>query len=268
MKRALPILLALAIAALPVFAQEPAPKPEPKPEAKPEARAPEAEPLPSIDQILDKNIEAIGGKAALEKITSREWSGSFEIPAFNAAGTMQSYGKSPNKSFSTIDVPGFGTIRRGLDGTYAWEEDPMSGMRDISGPELAARRREADLQGALHMKDLYSNLAVKSKEKVGEKEAYVVEATPAEGKPEKLYFDVKSGLLIRHDAERESAQGVALMETYLDDYREVDGVKIPFSMRLVNPAFEMTLKISEVKNNVDIDDAKFKKPAPQQDAPK
>ena len=89
----------------------------------------------------------------------------------------------------------------------------------------------------------------------------MIEATPAEGPPEKLYFDVNTGLLVRHDAEVESPQGKLLMESYLEDYKVVDGVKIAHTMKSVNPAMTIVIKISEVKNNVEIDDAKFGKPA-------
>ena len=255
MKCAMVVFLFIALIAVTGFAQEPP--------AKPEAKAPEAaatETLPSIDQILEKQIEALGGKAALEKITTRQVSGAFEIAAFNAGGTLKAYAKAPNKNASVADVPGFGQFQRGFDGTTAWEQDPTSGLHEISGPELSARKRDSDFHAEVHMKDLFSNLTVKGKEKVGDKEAYLVEATPSEGKTEKLYFDVKSGLLIRHDAERESAQGAALIQTYFEDYREVDGVKVPFTIRQVNPAFEMSIKVDEVKHNVEIDDAKFAKP--------
>ncbi len=258
MKQSLTMLLLLAVIAVPVLAQEPP--------AKPDAKAPEAaaaEPLPTIDQILDKQIEGLGGKAAIEKVNSRAVSASFEIPAFNATGTMKLYAKAPNKSSAVIDVPGFGVIQRGFDGTAAWEQDPNSGMRDITGAELAARKRESDLHGELHMKEHFAKLVVKSKEKVGEKEAWLVEATPAQGGAEKLFFDLKSGLLIRHDAERDTAQGPMAIETYFEDYKDVDGVKVPFTMKQNNPAFTMTIKVTEVKQNVDIEDAKFAKPAAQ-----
>jgi hypothetical protein len=260
MRCALAILLVLAIFSLPCLGQEPAPKPEtPKPEAKPpETTATES--LPSIDQILDKYIETLGGKAAIEKITSRQISGSFEIPAMGASGTLKGYAKAPNKSLMVIDVPGFGVIQQGFDGTVAWGQDPMGGLREITGAELVTTKRDVDFHRDTHLKDLFPKLTVKGKEKVGESEAYLVEATPPEGKAEKLYFDLKTGLLIRHDAERESPQGAAMIESYFDDYKEVDGVKLPFTMRRVTPAFAMTIKFDEVKNNVEIDDAKFAKP--------
>ncbi len=258
MKRLLITLVALAVVALPALAQEPPAKPEAK---APEAAAPEK--LPTIDEILDRYVESVGGKAALEKVTSRQMSGTFDIPAFNVTGTLKTYAKAPNKNAMSVDVPGFGIVQRGFDGAVAWEQDPTSGLREITGAELSARKRDADLHAELHLKSLFSKLTVKSKEKVGEKEAWLVEATPAEGNAEKMYFDVKSGLLLRHDAEREGPQGSALLETSFDNYKEVDGVKIPFTIRQSNPAFEMTIKIDEIKHNVEIEDAKFVKPAAQ-----
>jgi len=234
---------------------------EKKPEAAAQA-AKESVSLPTLDQILDKFVESTGGKAALEKVTSRYVKGTFDIPSMGASGTLEIYAKAPNKSYTVIDVPGFGTIQQGYDGTVAWEDNPMSGPRDLSGAELAARKRDVDFYRELHLKQLFSQMAVKGKEKVGEREAYVVEATPAEGKPEKMFFDVENGLLVRADAERESPQGTALVETYLEDYRDVDGIKTPFTMRQVNPMFSMTIKFNEVKNNVDIDDTRFSKAKP------
>jgi zinc protease len=263
MKHTLAFLLLFSLIVFPCLAQETPAKPEAK---APEAKAPEAKPaeaLPSLDQILDKYIESLGGKAALEKLTTRQISGSFEIPAMNASGTLKGFAKAPNKSLMIIDVPGYGVIQQGYDGTVAWGQDPMAGLREITGTELATTKRDVDFNQALHLKELFAKLTVKSKEKVGEKDAFVVEATPAEGKIEKLYFDATTGLLIRQDAERESPQGASSVEMYFEDYKEIDGIKVPFTMRRVMPAFAMTVKIDEIKHNVEIDNAKFTKPAAQ-----
>jgi zinc protease len=261
MKRILTLLLVMLVPVTSGLAQE-----EPK---KPEAAAQpanETASLPTLDQILDKFVESSGGKAALEKVTSRQVKGTFEIPSMGASGTVEIYAKAPNRSYTVIDVPGFGTIQQGYDGTVAWEDNPMTGPRDLTGAELSARKRDVDFYRELHLKELYPQMVVKGKEKVGERQAYLVEGTPPEGKPEKMFFDVENGLLIRMDAERESPQGTALVETYLEDYRDVDGVKVPFTMRQVNPMFSMTIKFSEVKNNVEIEDSKFSKAKPPEPA--
>lgn len=262
MKRVFMLLLVILAAATFGVAQE-----EPQtPESTAAPSVQESVALPTLDQILDKFVESTGGKAAIEKITSRQVKGTFDIPSMGSSGTLEIYAKAPDKSYTVIDVPGFGTIQQGYDGTVAWEDNPMTGLRDLTGIELAARKRDVDFYRELHLKQMYPQMVVKGKEKVGEREAYVIEATPAEGKPEKMFFDTETGLLLRFDAERESPQGAAMIETYLEDYRDVDGVKTPFTMRQVNPMFSMTINFTDLKNNIEIDDSKFSKPKPPEPA--
>jgi hypothetical protein len=169
--------------------------------------------------------------------------------------------KAPNKSAMKIDVSGFGVVTRVFDGSTGWSSDPMSGLRELTGVELAQLKRSADFYQEINLKNHYTKLEVKGKEKVGAYETYLIEATPQEGSPEKFYFDVNTGLLVRQDGEAEGPQGKMLMETYMDDYKVVDGVKIPHTLKQVNPAMTMVIKFAEIKSNVEIDEAKFGKPA-------
>lgn len=217
--------------------------------------------LPTADQIVDKYVQAIGGKAAIEKQTSRVSKGSFEIPAVGATGTAEIYEKAPDKNSATITIAGFGVVQEGYDGKTAWAQDPQSGLREKSGLEFAAAKLDGDFYKPIKLKQLYPKMAVKGKDKVGDKEVYVVEATPTEGSAETWYFDAQSGLLLRQDLERDGPQGKQAIQAFLEDYKEVDGMKIPFSIRQVTPQFTLTIKIEDIKTNVPIDDAKFKKPA-------
>jgi hypothetical protein len=232
----------------------------------PKADAPKADAkavaLPALDDILAKHLQAVGGKEALEKITSRSMKGSFDLEAFGVTGApVERYSKAPNKSAMKIDIPGFGVVTQVFDGSTGWDSTPMTGLRELSGAELAQMKRGSDFYADLNYKKYYAKMDVKSKEKVGSYETYVVEATPTEGSPEKLYFDVNTGLLVRRDAEEETPQGKMQFETYVDDYKVVDGVKIPHMIKRVNPAMTMVIKFTEVKNNVEIDEAKFNKPS-------
>ncbi len=266
MKHVCYLLALISIAAAVCLAQETQPKPDSatqEAQPKAEAKAPEATVaglLPTIDQVLDKYVEALGGRQALEKITSLQIKGAFDLPAMGASGTLTVIAKAPNKWITIIDVQGFGVMQMGFDGTMAWDNNPMAGMRELTGKELAARIREATFNKELKIKELFRKVEVTGKEKVAEKDAYVVEATPAEGSVEKMYFDAESGLLVRLDAERESPQGSVMVETYLEDYKDVDGVKIPFTLKQVMPQFTVQTKFDEVKHNIEVEDAKFAKP--------
>jgi zinc protease len=253
MKRTLTTILLATVITAAALAQAGSQQPATNP--KPEAA------LPSADQIIEKYVQAIGGKAAIEKQTSRVSKGTFELPALGASGTAEVYEKAPNKTAAIINIAGFGLVQEGFDGKVAWSQDPQSGLREKSGLELAAAKLDAEFYKPIRVKQLYPKLVVKGKDKVGDAEVYVVEATPAEGSAETWYFETQSGLMVRQDAEREGPQGKQPIQVFLSNYKEVDGVKLPFTVHQVTPAFSIDIKIEEVKHNVAIDDAKFTKPA-------
>ena len=217
--------------------------------------------LPSVDQILDKYVQALGGKAALEKLTSEVAKGTFEMDQMPGPAAEEIYGKAPNKQCMVTDSPGFGQFRRGFNGAAGWEHNPQTGLRDITGPELAAMKRDADFYWAIKLKELYPKMTVKEKESVNGHDAYVIEATPPDGAAETMYFDADSGLLVRTEREGEGPNGKVTIDTTFSDYREVDGVRLPFVMHISLGDFAFVIKLSEVKHNVPIDDAKFDKPA-------
>jgi outer membrane lipoprotein-sorting protein len=219
--------------------------------------------LPTVDQILDKYVKALGGKAALEKLTSEVCKGTFEMDQMPGPAAEEIYAKAPNKQYMVTDAPNFGQARRGFNGTVGWEDNPQSGLRDITGAELAAMKREADFYWAIRLKGLYPTMTLKGKESVNGHDAYVIEATPPDGAAETMGFDADSGLLVRTQREGEGPNGKVTIEITFDDYREVDGIKLPFVMHFSMGDFAFVIKLSEVKHNVPIDDAKFDKPASQ-----
>jgi zinc protease len=258
------VLLSLFMTAL-AAAQDKPPQDKPKPDAPKTETKPVTEdsksPAASVDQILDNYVKALGGKEALEKISSRTVKGSFDIEAMNATGTFESYTKAPDKSAIFITIPNFGAVQEVHDGTKAWSSDPQNGIRELSGAELAIRKRDSDFHQNTNLKKHYPKMEVKGKEKVGSSEAYVIEATPSEGSPEKFYFDLSTGLMVRRDVERDNPQGKIQVEIYYEDYKAVDGVKLAHTIRQVTPMFAFSLKYADVKQNVEIDEAKFSKPS-------
>ena len=213
-------------------------------------------PLPSVDQILDKYVAASGGREAIEKLTSRMSKGTIEIPTFNASGTYEQYNKA-NRQVTISKFEGYGVVTQCFDGQAGWASDPQQGMRDMSGHELALTKRAADLQGVLHTKQHYKTLAVSGKGKVGDHDAYILDGVLPEGGTEKLYFDTQSGLLLRMETPIENATFNILFE----DYRDVEGMKLPATIKQESPQISIIVKVQETKNNVPVDDDKFAKPA-------
>ena len=251
------ILATMLMISAVAFGQNPTPKPDAKvSETKPVPMAK----LPSVKEILDKYVQASGGRAALEKIQTRTIKGTVELAPMGVKGTFEYSGAAPDKIYNKITLGGIGDIIEAFDGKTAWSINPLQGNRDKTGDELAQVRIGANFHRELNFEKLYQKTEVKGIEKVGDKEAYVVTATPTGLDPQTFYFDKQTGLLLREDLTAVSPEGKVPTKNFYDDYREVDGVKIPYKMRTVLPQFELLMTVTEVKNGVKIDENLFVKP--------
>jgi zinc protease len=217
---------------------------------------------PTVNDILAKYVAAIGGRAAISKMTTRVSKGTLQIIGVQEWGTAESYAKAPNKYCSIITIPGGGEIRRGFDGHTAWLQSPDIGIAELSGQELASTQRSADLYQSVELEKLYPKLTLKGKETVAAYPAYVLEAVPGDGSIRRMYFDVASGLMVRSDEELDTMQaGRVSTQTFLEDYREVEGIKQPFSVRQIKGPITFVIHLTEVHINQPVDDAIFAKPA-------
>jgi len=216
---------------------------------------------PSVDSILDKFIEASGGKAAMEKIKSRTIKGDLELMGSTSDWVLEA--KAPNKQFSGFDNPTLGTVADGFDGTIAWSKN-QSGVRVKEGEELAKTKRDAEFYRYLNLRKQYPDLGYKGTDKVDGEEVHILESKPSASSTERFSFSTKSNLLIRQESEFEGPQGKVGVTVRLTDFRPVDGIKyahsLKFRIRAGEQELEFAIKVKEVKYNVAIVDAKFSKP--------
>lgn len=216
----------------------------------------------TAEQIIEKSLEASGGRQAHERVTSMRIAGTFELPAVGATGKVELLAKAPNKRFSRTEVEGFGEIKQGFDGQVAWADNPMQGYVELSGEALAVVRREAVFMGDLKWRELYTKAELKGRQKLGDRETYVIELTPKEGKPVVRYYDVETFLLLRADMEQPTMQGMAIVQTEFADYKEFEGRKLPFTIKQLIPDGELIVRVTGIQQNVEIDDAVFRPPRP------
>ena len=264
--------LSLALAALcgvPALAQTPAQTPAPAaPPAQTPAPAapagPAAKPdenLPAAEGLFDKYTNALGGEAALDKFKSRVMRGSVEIVPMGVKGTYETSQKAPSMLLTTMTLTGLGTLQQGFDGAVGWAKDPFTGLRELKGGELASVQRATFINPRGWRKS-YKSLKTTGRSKVGGREVYVVEGAYGTDTPDKLYFDAQTGLLLRMDVVVDSPQGRIVSESTMDDYREVDGVKVPHSLSVVVGAATVNTRVGEIKHDVALEDKMFTKPAP------
>ncbi|HVG29314.1 MAG TPA: photosynthetic reaction center cytochrome c subunit family protein [Pyrinomonadaceae bacterium] len=210
--------------------------------------------LPSVAQVFDRYVEALGGRAAILGQTTRVMKGS-RVGADGVLVPEEVYQKAPNKSVVLTRYPEF-VLRRGFDGKTGWGMD-AGGPALLSPQDVAELERDADFYKEADLGRLYAEARVTGEEKIGGRRAYVVGAKARDGSSERLYFDAETGLLVRRDREVKIALGLFPTETDYEDYREVGGVKIPFALRWSMPGRSWGRRIAEVKYNEPVEDTIF-----------
>jgi hypothetical protein len=217
---------------------------------------------PSTDQILEKYAQALGGPAAWEKVKTLTMKGTVEVPDDNAKGTAQIQAKAPGSFRLTMDIPDYGGMfETVLDGEHGWEKNPDSGMHAMSHNDLATAQRDHGFYRELRLKELYAKIELSPPDQLNGRSVNVLNATPASGPAEKLYFDAQSGLLVRRDFERVTLEdGIVQYQVRYADYRDVEGVKVAASVEQQSPDSTMIFKFAEIRANATLADTAFAKP--------
>lgn len=234
--------------------------------------------LPSAEQIIAKYIDALGGEQRLRSVTSRVVEATQDVPAGPGGtkpvpGTSERYQKAPNLLLNVFHTAKF-TNSNGFDGKRAWAQAANGRVAEAQSLEQIRTARAADLFEPLKLREIYSKLTVEKIEKINGRDCYLVVGIPKENIPDKLYFDVASGLLLRKATIVPTPIGDSPYETNYDDYRVTNsGLKYPFLTRLEpsSPRLELitrtTIRVTNVEDNVRIDDAKFTRPVSKEPPP-
>jgi hypothetical protein len=253
---------------------------------------------PTVEEIFEHNVEASGGARVLRSITGLSAAG--EISLVNRAtaqspqqvfanGRIMIQSKAPDKAATEMEVTTYGSggtkqkVRRGFDGARGWEyvertvrEPGTAGpvtkkeLREIVGADLEQMKHFGVTTGVMRLKDEYSSLLLLGQQKVGRelstgaptgaRECYVVRGLNREKKFETFYFDIENGLLTRIDFEAEKDGETLILESYLEDYRDVGGVKLPFKLSYKIKELMITLRFNEFNLNPSLSDSIFALP--------
>jgi len=213
---------------------------------------------PTADQLLEKYIAAMGGAEALHKISTRVSQGKITVGGHESS--IEVFAKAPDKRMSVTHAASGDSITA-FDGQGGWLGNTGRPARDMSGQEAEAARLDADFYFPTHVKEIFTGFRVGRPDKIGDRPAYPLICMRQGQPPVRLYFDQTSGLLLRQVRYAETPVGRNPTQIDYADYREVDGVKVPFRWTLARVNGRFTIQIQEAKQNVPIDDAKFAKPA-------
>jgi photosynthetic reaction center cytochrome c subunit len=223
--------------------------------------APAAAP-PTVDQIVDKYVQAVGGADAIAKITTRVEKGN--ITANGQSTPIELYTKAPDKRIS-ITHGGRGDSITAFDGTQGWMTG-RGGANPMSPAQSTMAKVDAIFALPTNLKTAFPRLRMVRPDKIGDKDVYVL---VSQGPPPvRLFFDQQTGLLVRMTRYTDTPMG-RMPDAQIDyaDYRDSDGVKIPYRWTLARLQGRFTIQIDSVQDNVPVDDSKFAMPAATSAAP-
>jgi len=221
--------------------------------------------LPPAEALLERYLAAVGGADALQKITTRVQRGT--LTAFGGQHfPMDVYAKAPDKRHSVMHLQNGDSVTA-FNGTQGWLSIPGR-VHIMAAPENDAARIDADFYFPSHIRKLYEKFRVDNGEKIDGHETYLVTGQSEGQPPLRLYLDKDSGLLLRLIRYAETPLGRNPTQIDYADYREANGVKIPFRWTLSRPGNRFTIQVEKVQQNVPVDDAKFVVPPPPAALPK
>jgi len=240
----------------------PAPRPQPQTASSGQpAATPTPTPAPpTADQILAKYVEALGGQAAIDKMKTLVMKGTYV--GFNGASLPYEVDlAAPDKFYINVNAQQ-GTVERGFDGKAGWEKGPR-GVNELMNPVLDDLKSTFLFFHNIKLKEQFTRLRGGRKDKIGDRDVIVVNGTTADNRREQLFFDAETGLLRRRISYIETPIGVIPNQIDFEDYRVVDSVKVPFTVKVssVEPGLVSTRTYTEIKLNAPVDDSKFKMPA-------
>ena len=237
---------------MPAPAVEPSTKPAPATTTAP--IVPPAAGGPSIDELLPRMIDAIGGETNLRRHTSMELRArkSYENQGVNADLTIQESAPAMHNEIEVWTAAGrnIGSLRVYFDSVSGGQETTF-GQDEINDAEANGRARRDDAwHPLLEWKRLYKAVAVRGPGKIDDEPTWLVELTPDSGAPVRLDVSQRTSLIVRRDIDGET--------TTFDDYRDVDGERIPFHSTIHDSLGETTIDVTSVRFNVMMPDAAFK----------
>lgn len=225
--------------------------------------------LPTAEQLLNKYVAAAGGENAWARFKTIVMKGTLERPRGRHADRSLNIGqdaveitmKGPDKYLAKLTTPQ-GIAMQCINGTVAWVSS-NNGSQQLSAEDLERSKRILARYSIIKVTEAPERMRVIGTEIIGGREAYVVATRIDANRANKYFFDKQTGLLLRQITTTETLLAPLLEQVDFEDYRDVNGAKLPFIVRSANVAVFDTARrrFTEIKLNVTVEDGIFNMPA-------
>jgi hypothetical protein len=203
--------------------------------------------LPSARAIIDRYVQAIGGRDAVLRHSSIRYVGTFEVPAAGMKGNLTVVQVAPNKMAMTAELPGMGQMASGYDGTVGWSVNPMQGPRVLEGKELDQLREDAGPSALLRSPDRIRSAETVELTTMNGRPCHKVKITYNSGRESFDCYSPETGLLVGMVSTQESPMGSVQVTTFFDDWKDFGGLKTATKMRQQMLGQEQILTIDRLE---------------------
>jgi len=228
--------------------------------------APDGPKEPTADQILDRYIQALGGPQRLVALNSFIAKGTIEgYDTYHVKVPVEIYAKAPNQRIMISHTQNGDktTVFDGHSGWIAAVDKPLPLLPLLPGAELDAAKLDADLCFPAGVKQALSQWRVGIPvTTIDDQDMNVIQGIGAGKSRFKLYFNAKTGLLARQLRYADTPVGMVPTQIDYSDYREVNGMKMPFKIVITWTDGQSNIELTNVQPNVPIGADQFSKPAP------
>jgi hypothetical protein len=212
--------------------------------------------------ILDDYARAIGGEQALGRHKNVYLKREIAVKGMGVNGTEERWSTSGGQLLSVTTLPGIGVVKQGSTGKVRWAEDPINGLRILKGAEEEQARLEGTWNADLKLAKLYKKVQVVARPEGAPKNLQLecLQLTPAVGQPAISCFDASTHLRTYQQGKQATPQGEVPYTAHLSDWREVEGVKLPFREETTAGPMAVEARIAEVKFDQKMAPSLFKLP--------
>ncbi len=219
------------------------------------ARAQDAE------KIVDQYIKAQGGSKALSKVQTLTIEGTFTNTADNKSGTYTFDTKLPNRFYSEL-VEGDRTTIEAYNGKSAWHQTALGEIGTLVGPEGAQLEAAGQYYNS-HLVNAKKNklgIAYIGHAQVRGKDTLQLEVTTPAGLKREAFFDPQTHLIVQESA----AIGGIEEQILYDDYRPVNGLKLPYKIVLRRGGDSYEIAVTRAAVNATVGERVFDFPKKSQ----
>ena len=217
----------------------------------------ETKALPTAQHIVARYLAAVGANPdTLSKPIVMKGIAERSVNA----GPLEIVFKQPNKLIAK-QTTSEGTIIQASNGTTGWIQTPK-GLTQMTAQTLKQFNTLLALFGPVKTPDAATRGEVTGVAKVDDRDTYALTITDSPTQSTHLFFDVETGLLLRMVTVTNTMLGPINTQRDFKDYKDVGGMKLPFTIRTSDvAAFDTAVRnFTEIKIDLAVDDKIFEMP--------